>query len=305
MRSRSGARGRVGGTGLLLLTPLIWGATFPATKLALVPLPLLSFSAWSRLLGLLTVAAVIPFVRVTREQVRRVVGPGALLGALMFCAFLLQSAGIDRGTATNAGFITGLYVVFTPVLGLIVFRDPLAPAGWIAVAIAVLGLYLLSAPEPDVIRIGAGDAFVALGSLVWAAHILVLGRVAERHPAVLLGFAQMAAAATLHLVVAAPVGLRPGAALEVWHLLLITGVLGSGVAFTIQVFGQQEIGAARAAILLAGESIVAAALAGIWLGERLEWHQWVGAGIMVAAMVASELGARRRPVERLDPAATP
>lgn len=305
MPSRPGSRARIGRSGLLLLTPLIWGATFPATKLALETLPLLAFSAWSRSLGLLAVAAVIPFVRVSRAEVRKVLAPGALLGVLMFGAFLLQSAGIERTEATKAGFITGLYVVLTPLLGLLVFRHRVSAAGWIAALVSVGGLYLLSAPDPTEFRIEAGDALVALSAVVWAVHILVLGRVAGRHPAILLGFAQMAAAAALHVAVAAPGGLRPAVALEAWHLLVITGVLGSGVAFTIQVFGQQEVGAARAAIILAGESVVAALLSAIWLDERLLWHQWIGAAIMLAAMALSELGARRQPVERLDPAAVP
>ena len=296
---------RFGGTGVLLLTPIIWGASFPATKRALDTLPLLPFTAWSRLLGLLAIAAVLPFFRPSREAVRRVVGPGLLLGSLMFVAFLLQTEGINRGTATNAGFITGLYVVFTPLLGLLLFRQPVTGAAWLAVAISVLGLYLLTAPEPFVFRMGDGDLFVVAGAVGWGAHIVVLGRVASRHPALLLGFAQMAAATALHLIVAAPGGMHPGGAAESWHLLVVTGVFGSGVAFTIQVLGQQEVGAARAAILLAGESVVAAGLAAIWLGERLEPHQWVGAAIMVAAMAISELGARRKPVERIDPAAVP
>src|SRR5690242_12937119 len=112
-------RGRRFDSGLiLLLTPIIWGATFPAGKIALRSLPVLSFMAWSRVLGSLAILALLPILRRAGGQPappwRRIVVPGLVLGALMFAGYYLQSAGLARTTATNAGFITGLYIVFTP-----------------------------------------------------------------------------------------------------------------------------------------------------------------------------------------------
>jgi drug/metabolite transporter (DMT)-like permease len=290
---------------LLLLTPLIWGVTFPAGKLALETLPLLQFTAWSRVLGALTILALLPMVlRRTprRVRLRRLIGPGVVLGGIMFVAYLLQTAGLERTTATNAGFITGLYVVFVPILGLVLFRRRTSAVAWVAVAISIVGLGLLSVPGLHDLRPHVGDLLVLASALGWAGHVVAVGFFAERYPAVPLSLAQMVAAAVFHLAVAAPTGLHLEAAADVWVLLVITGVLGSGVAFTIQVVAQGIISPTRAAVILAGESVVSAAAAAIWIGERLAPHQWVGALLAISAMVVSEVGARRSAVTRIDPA---
>ncbi|HXF74217.1 MAG TPA: DMT family transporter [Actinomycetota bacterium] len=293
---------------LLLLTPAIWGLTFPGAKVALETLPLLPFMAWSRGLGFLAILAALPLVarrELGRGDLRRVAGPGLALGSLMFLGYWLQTWGLQLTTATNSGFITGLYVVMTPLLGLLLWRQRVPPVGWAAAGVAFLGLGLLAVPSLRDLRPRPGDLLVLAGAVAWAAHIALLGRLAPRAPGPLLSLAQMGVATGLHLLACLGTGLRAAEALEVWPLLVLTGVLGSGLAFTIQVVAQRDVSAARAAIILAGESLVSAAASAVWLGERLAPHRWVGAGLIVAAMIASELGARRPVPERLDPAAVP
>ena len=290
---------------LLLLTPVIWGVTFPAGKRALETLPLLPFTAWSRIYGLAALALSLPLLlrwAPWRAPLRRLVLPGAVLGGIMFVAFTLQSAGLERTTATNAGFLTGLYVVFTPLLGLALFRRRVGVWAWVAVGLSILGLGLLSMRDLGSLDPSSGDLLVLAGAVAWAGHLTAVGYFAERHPALPLSVAQLTGAAAFHLVAAIPGGVDLAGAGEVWHLLVITGVLGSGVAFTIQVIGQGSVSATRAAIILAGESVVAAFASAIWLGERLQAHQWAGAAVAVSAMVLSEIGARRKPATRLDPA---
>ncbi len=308
MRAAAPTRSRADLGLLLLLTPVIWGLTFPGAKVALETLPLLPFMAWSRGLGFLAILAALPLVarkELGRGSLRRVAGPGLVLGTLMFLGYWLQTWGLQLTTATNSGFITGLYVVMTPLLGLLLWRQRVPPVGWAAAGAAFLGLALLAIPSLRDLRPRPGDLLVLTGAVAWAAHIAVLGRLAPRAPGPLLSLAQMGVATALHLLACLGTGLRAAEALEVWPLLVLTGVLGSGLAFTIQVVAQQEVSAARAAIILAGESLVSAAASAVWLGERLALHRWVGAGLIVAAMVASELGARRPAPERLDPAAVP
>ena len=282
---------------LIYLTPTIWGATFPAMKLALGTLPILSAMAWSRGLGAVAIAVTLPLLargQLGWGSLRRVAWPGLVLGTFIFLGYTLQTWGLDLTSATNAGFITGLYVVFTPVLAMILFREPAGGWVWVAVGIAVVGMALLSVPSVDDLSLRRGDLLVLGSAVAWAAHIVALGRFAPRYPALPLSFAQMAAAALLHLVVAlVGPGLRAADAASIWHLLLITGVLGSGVAFTLQVVAQREIDPTRAVVILAGESISAAVFAAIWLGERLLVHQWVGAMLVLVAMAVSELNARR------------
>lgn len=281
---------------MLLLTPVLWGATFPAAKLGLDAIGVLPFMAWTRVLGFLTILVAIPFLsrrQVTTAAVRRVLWPGLLLGALIFVAYLLQTEGLARTTATNAGFITGLYVVFTPLLTVAFLRRRVGASLWVAVAISVVGVTLLSLATLGDVRFRFGDLLVLAATLVWAAQVVAIERLAPRHPALLLSLAQMGAAALFHLVAATPGGLRAEGAVGIWPLLLITGILGSGVAYTLQVVAQRSITATRAVVILAGESVAAAAISFVWLGERLLAHQWVGAAFVLAAMVVSELGARR------------
>ena len=291
---------------LLFLTPFLWGATFPAAKLGIESVGIFPFMAWTRLVGFLTILVAIPLIArgaMTTTSLRRATAPGLLLGALIFVAYILQTEGLARTTATNAGFITGLYVVFTPILALGLFGQPTGRAAWIAVAASVLGLALLSVPSLDELEIRRGDLLVLASAVAWAGQVVALGRFAARHPSSVLSLAQMGTAVALHLLTTAWTGLRPAAAAEAWHLLLITGVFGSGLAYTLQVIAQREVSATRAVVILAGESVAAAAFSAVWLGERLAIHQWMGAAIVLGAMVLSELGARRAAALRLEPGA--
>jgi drug/metabolite transporter (DMT)-like permease len=292
---------------LLFLTPLIWGITFPAGKLALEQLSVPAFMAWSRTLGFLILLISLPmFARAAARwpDIRRAIVPGILLGALLFLGYSLQTAGLVRTSATNAGFITGLYVVFTPVLALLVLRQPTGPAAWGAVGISVVGLALLSVESLGAPRLRFGDLLVLASALAWAGHVVAVGRFTGRFSSAGLALNQMAAASVFHLVgtFVLGAGLEVDQAASVWPMLFLTGILGSGVAFTIQVFAQQRLTPVRAAVILAGESVFAALFAAVWLGERLLAHQWIGAVLTMSAMVLSEVGARRRPSERLDPA---
>jgi drug/metabolite transporter (DMT)-like permease len=274
---------------------------------ALERLSVPAFMAWSRTLGFLILLVSLPlFARAGggRLDLHRAIRPGIVLGALLFLGYTLQTAGLARTTATNAGFITGLYVVFTPVLALIVLRQPTGPAAWAAVGISVMGLALLSVESLDTLAPRPGDLLVLASAVAWAGHVVAVGRFTGRYSSAGLAFGQMAVASMFHLAGTFVVGtgLQPAEAASVWGMLFLTGVLGSGVAFTIQVFAQRRLTPARAAIILAGESVFAALFAAVWLGERLLAHQWAGAILTVSAMVLSEVGARRRPAERLDPA---
>jgi drug/metabolite transporter (DMT)-like permease len=294
----------------LLLTPILWGASFPATKILLRHVGILPFMAWTRTLGFLTILAWVPMARrqeASTERFRRVVGPGALLGGLMVVGFTLQSAGIARTTATNAGFITGLYVVFTPLLAAIAFRLPVARSSWLAVGVSMVGLALLSIADLRSIRLHAGDMLVLAGAVAWAGHITAVGYFSPRYPAWMLALSQMGFAALLHLALSVPGSLQAGRILDAsaWPLLIVTGVLGSGVAFTIQVVAQQTLTASRAVVLLAGEAIVSAAASAVWIGERLSPHQWTGAVLVLVAMGFSELSARRYGTPPFEPAAVP
>src|SRR2546422_434780 len=142
----------------------------------------------------------------------------------------------------------GLHVVFTPILGLLAFAHLPPRSAWAAIAVSFAGLTLLSVTNMGSIRFHSGDLLVVAGSVAWAGHITAVGYYSPRFPPWMLSLAQMAAASLLHLVVAAPGGMRLSTALslDVWPLLILTGVLGSGVAFTIQILAQRTLTPVRA-----------------------------------------------------------
>jgi drug/metabolite transporter (DMT)-like permease len=302
-------RPRADPAAILLLTPILWGATFPGGKIVLRHLPVFTFMAWSRALGFLTILALLPLLRrSTAGQAARpwraVIGPGIVLGGLMFLGYFLQTEGLARTTATNAGFITGLYIVFTPLMAAAAFRQRTPRSAWLAIAFGFAGLALLSITNLRAVRLHAGDLLVLAGAVVWAGHITAVGHFSPKFPTWMLSLAQMGAAAAFQLALAAPTGLRwaDSTGSNVWPLLGLTGVLGSGVAFTIQVMAQRRLTPARAVVLLAGESLFSALFAAVWIGERLEPHQWLGAALVLGAMAYSELSARRPPSMQLEPA---
>jgi drug/metabolite transporter (DMT)-like permease len=287
------ARARAAGL-LLLLTPVIWGATFPAAKVALRHVSPWTFVAWSRVLGLVAIAAVLLIWRPPREAwTRGLVPAGALLGALMTAGYVLQTIGINHTTATNAGFITVLYVVLAPAGAALIGRHTPDRIDVLCLALALGGLALLS------IRGGslrAGDLIVLASAAAFACHIVAVDVLVDRFPAGPLALAQMAASAILTAAIAVPAGTQAGEVASIWWIFVLTGVLGSGIAFSVQVMAQISLSPVRASILLGSEALVAALVSALWLDERLSARAWAGALAVLAAIAISELHPRRKDV---------
>ncbi len=297
---------------MLFLTPLLWGVTFPAAKIVLRRMPPFTFMAWTRGLGLLAIMALTPLLKKGDDDARKrpwrsVLWPGLILGTLIFVAYFFQTEGLARTTATNAGFITGLYVVFTPMAAAVVLRQHVPGSAWLAVGISVIGLALLSITTFEDIRPHAGDLLVLAGAAGWAGHIVAVGHYSPKFPSWMLSLGQMSATTALQLIAVSATGLRFGTAIKasVWPLLILTGVFGSGVAYTLQIMAQQRVTATRAVVLLAGETLFSALFSAIWIGERLSVDQWVGAVLVLAAMAYSELAARRPKTQMLEPTSAP
>jgi drug/metabolite transporter (DMT)-like permease len=284
------ARARTAGL-LLLLTPVIWGATFPAAKVALRDVSPWAFVAWSRGLGLVAILVVLALWRPPRAAwTQGLVPAGAVLGALMTAGYVLQTVGINHTTATNAGFITVLYVVLAPAGAALIGRHSPDRVDRVCLGLALIGLGLLSIRDG---RLHAGDFVVLASAAAFAGHIIAVDVLVERYQALPLALAQMAASAVLTAAIAVPAGPQAGEVASLWWIFVLTGVLGSGIAFSVQVMAQQSLSPVRASILLAAEALVAAIVAAIWLGERLSARGWVGAAVVLVAIVVSELSPRR------------
>jgi drug/metabolite transporter (DMT)-like permease len=267
----------------MLLASVIWGAAFVAQGKAAAHLDALSIIALRFIAG---GSLLVPIVLV---RWRTVLTGGVSAGLVMLLASLLQQRGIEAGaTASAAGFITGLYVLFVPMLGLLVgVRTHVSV--WAGAVVAAAGLYLLSV-GPD-LSMTRGDLLVLLCALAWAVHVLLIGRFSPRCDAIELAAVQflvtgVTAACLLPTLSQGPPSIESITA-ALWPLLYL-GPVAVGVAFTLQVVGQRTAPPAHAAVILSMESLFAAVF-GAWIGgERLTAAQYVGCGLMLAGILLAQ-----------------
>jgi len=220
---------------------------------------------------------------------------GALAGVLLFGGASLQQAGMVSTTAGKAGFITALYVVLVPLLGLFVRQRP-SMGAWVGVAFAVIGLYFLCIQKS--LYIVSGDALVLGGTIFWALHILLVGSFTSRIRLTTFACVQFATCAVLCSAVALVTESIGVAALRQAVVpLLYAGVLSTGVAFTLQIVGQRGTPPTHAAILLALESVFAAVGGAFLLSESMTARQILGCVFMLSGVVVSQLGTLSRPAK--------
>ena len=221
---------------------------------------------------------------------------GALLGVALFIGYAFQTIGLQYTTSSNAGFVTGMFVVFTPLLSALVLRRPPERAAIVGVGLAAIGLALLSLGDSFLPR--AGDVIILGCAVAFAAHIVGLGAWSDRHDAIGLTVVQMLVAGALHGVfaLAAEVGRAPGTwDRSVVVALLITAVLASAVGFWVQTAAQRFIPPTRTALILTMEPVFAGLFGFLLLDERLTGRGWVGCVLILAGMLTAELRAEAPP----------
>ena len=265
----------------LVVVTAVWGVTFVQVKDAVAIYPLFAFLAVRFAIATLTLAPV------AARRLRGVGwGAGTLLGLLLAVGYALQTAGLERTTVSSAGFITGLYVVFTPIFAFALFRIRSGRWLWAGVALALLGLGLLSG-----VGVGdpLGDALVLAGSAAYSLQIALMERYARRYDPVAFTFVEMLAAFAGFTVVAVALGqVEVPRGWVVWGALLVTGIFASALGFLVQTWAQRQLSAARTALLFAMEPVWTA-IFGYWLaGDRLGALGWAGAALIMAGIVVAE-----------------
>jgi len=289
-------------TSLLLLCTMFWGFAFIAQKTAMDSMGPLTFTGVRYLIGGLLV---LPLALAERRRRPVALTPTQWLfiGAVCVVFFFgswLQQAGLAFTTATNGGFLTGLYVFFVPLLGFLVFRTRPHPIILVGVPMALVGIFYLNGGG-GLHHFNFGDALVAGCAVFWALHVLLLGHIARDTglPIFISAITFLAAgvlACGLALAFEAP---QPAAIQAGWIEIAYAAVLSTAVGFTFQAIGQQYVPAANAAIILSAESLFAALGGAILLGERLTPVGYAGAALIFFAIVMVEvvppLWARRRP----------
>jgi len=273
----------------LIAVTAVWGVTFVQVKDAVELYPLFGFLALRFAIASLVLAA--PAAGRLRSLGRSGWVAGSALGLLLAAGYGLQTAGLERTTVSSAGFITGLYVVFTPLLALLLFRTRVGGAVWIGVALAVVGLAMLSgvgAGDP------LGDLLVLLGSAAYSVQIVLMERYAPRYDPIAFTQAELFAAFAGFAVVAVALGqIEVPHGWTVWGALLVTGIFASALAFLVQTWAQQRTSATRTALAFAMEPVWAGFF-GFWLaGDRLGAIGWGGCAVIMAGILVAEPEAAR------------
>ncbi len=276
---------------LLLLVALIWGFGFVAQRAGMEHIGPYGFNGIRFLLGGLCLLPLAlrhgPATPLDSGRSIALLPAGAAAGLVLFAGASLQQLGIQFTTAGKAGFITGLYVIFVPLIGLL-WKQATGTGTWLGAGLAALGMYLLSVR--GAMTIDPGDLLVLVGAVFWACHVLLLGYLSPRTSPVRLAMVQFLVCGLLSLLVAFAIETISLSAIKEAAVPILYGGLGSvGAGYTLQVVVQRRAHPSHAAILLSLESAFAA-LGGWWLlDERLSLQAMVGCALMLAGMLLSQL----------------
>lgn len=259
---------------LLAFAAALFGMTFVAVKEALSAIPPLGFVGWRFLIGAVVLMAI------GRPRTRFVWVDGIVAGTVLFAGYATQTIGLEQTSASNSGLITGLYVVFTPLLaaGFARRKPPVTTVAGASLSVVGLGVLTLT----DGLGFSGGDIWTLACAVFFAIHIVLLASLAPRHAVAPFTAVQLLTTAVLALGMSTVIersGLPPQ---EVWLTLLATGVVVTCGAFLIQVWAQTVVGPSRTAIVLALEPVFAVLTAVVVLSERLGVRGWTGAALIMA-----------------------
>ena len=268
----------------LVAVTAIWGYTFVPVQKAVGAYPLFAFLAVRFAISGIALA---PFAWAPLRSLPRSGWlAGLLAGGFLAAAYGFQTAGLDLTTVSSTGFITGLYVVFTPILALALFRTPVPAAAWGGVALALVGLALISGmPGGSVVR----NVLVLANAVAQSCQIVAMERFAPRYDARALTFLQMGVACATFVVIAVAAGQveAPDDA-QTWYALVVTGVFAGALGYLVATWVQSRATAARAALVFTLEAPFAALFGVLLLSERLGWAGWLGCAVMLGGILLAE-----------------
>ncbi|MDR2974560.1 MAG: DMT family transporter [Propionibacteriaceae bacterium] len=264
----------------LLVMAVLWGSTFFSIKRLVTVLPPEDFLAVRYLMSTIVLVAVF------HRQLRmgwRTFGQGVCLGLLWAAAQLLQTIGLTSTPASISGFITGLYVVATPVLGFLVFRFRITAWVWLAVVLATAGLGVLTLRSSGS-GLGLGELLTLGSALIFALHILLLGRWSTPTKAGPLTCAQGIAMTVVFFIFAVPGGIQVPTTAVNWIWMVYLAVFCGAITLLLQTWAQSHVEPSKAAVIMCSEPLWATLFAMAFGGERPTWLFAIGAAAILAAM---------------------
>lgn len=275
----------------LLAVAATWGSSFPLTKVVLEQVSTPDFLALR--FGMAAVVMLLLFHRAVRALPRRALARGGALGVLYGLAQLLQTEGLAHTPASVSGFITGLYVVLTPICAAVLLRTVVGGRVWAASVLAAVGLGMLALN--DSLTLGPGETLTLISALLYALHIVGLGAWSRSDQALGLAVVQIAGTAAVALVGAVPGGIEVPHTPGVWLAVIYMALFSGALAMIVQSWAQAQLAASRAAIIMSTEPLWAAILSVSFFGEQLTPRIVLGGVTILAAMLLVELRPRRRP----------
>ena len=283
----------------LLLAAAIWGAGFVAQILGANHVGPFGFTGIRFTLGTILLLPLLYIIRWPTENVsavrRDTFKGGVISGVVMTVGALFQQYGLGDTTASNGAFITSLYVVFVPLLGLFI-GNRIGWSVWLGVALSFVGLVLLAVTRE--FTFNSGDPFVLVSAMVWAIQVIVVGRYSPRIEPVRFSMIQLGITGVASLIFAAFLGeLEWAPIVEARWPILFGAAFPVATAFTLQVFAQKKAPPTHAALIMSLESVFGMACGIAFLHERPEVQQYIGAALMLTGVIVSQV---IRPGQRRD-----
>jgi drug/metabolite transporter (DMT)-like permease len=273
----------------LLAVTATWGSTFFLIHDLLDRVPVLDFLAVR--FAVATVTVVLLFPRALGRLSSRARWQAAALGVVYGVAQILQTEGIGHSSASVAGFITGMYVICTPLLAAPLLRQRIGGTTWLAVTVAVIGLGVLSLRG---FAVGYGEGLVLVSAVLYALHIVGLGAWSKAEDAIGMTIVQLAMVSLVAFVVTAPDGIVLPDRTGDWVSVLYMAVFAAGFAMWAQTWAQAHLPPTRSAIIMTMEPVFAAFFAVLLGGESLTGRMLVGGALVLGAMLVVELVPRRK-----------
>ncbi|MCY1503463.1 carboxylate/amino acid/amine transporter [compost metagenome] len=281
---------------LMLITAMIWGSAFVAQRMGMDHIGPFLFSGLRMGLGMLALLPLLlmrPLDLGEQPSNRGLWIGGGLMGLALALGVNLQQVGLLFTSVTNSGFITGLYVIVVPLLGLFLgHRTGLGT--WLGASLAVVGMFLLSVGEN--FHVASGDWLQLAGAFIWGAHVLLVGVFARRYDPIRLTIIQFLVCAVLSLALAVVFEeLRWDMIVAAGPSILYGGLISAGIGYTLQVVAQKDAIASHAAIILSLEAVFAAIAGALFLGESLQARGYLGCLLMFAGMLVAQLWPQKAP----------
>lgn len=275
---------------MLLLVATIWGFAFVAQRLGMESLGPFGFNTLRFMLGACSLIPLLFFFKPAENHCNRtLLKSGVLAGGVLFAGASFQQAGLVYTTAGNAGFITGLYIILVPLLGLLIGQTTIINT-WVGGLFAVAGLYLLS--FQDLSAVNFGDILELLGAACWAAHVLLIAKLAPKVDNLRLAISQFLVCALLSGFVAVSIeqdSFTIENAISSWAPIAYAGLISVGIAYTLQIFAQKHAPPAHAAIIMSLEAVAAAFGGWLMLNEHFSTAGLIGCSLMLVGMLISQL----------------